>query len=107
MYEIYDLAHEVPFILSVIVIITFFLREYACRRKDVPADITFSGIPRATDYYTCGGHLVRMVKQGQTFRAYLTEDIFMPDLRRDRFGKYIETGCFQEEDAEMFVDQIL
>ena len=107
MYAVYDLAHRVPMILSVVVIFSFFMREYISRRQNEFTDAYPGGIPGASDYYTCGGHLVRMVKRGWSYRAYLTEDIVMPGLKHDMFGTFIDTGCRSEEDAELFMDRML
>jgi len=107
MYAVYDLAHKIPIILSIVVILSFLMREFISRRQNGFTDASPGGIPGASDYYTRGGHLVRMVKRGWSYRAYLTEDIVMPNLRHDMFGAFIDTGCRSEEDAELFVDRIL
>lgn len=108
MIEVYDLSNKVPVILSVLVIAAVFIKGFSNRLSDsLESGKGYRGIPGAVDYYTQGGHLVRLVRKGRTFRAYLAENLSLPDIRYDRYGLYIDTGCRTENDAEIYVDRLL
>ncbi len=106
MFAVYDISEKLPLILSVITIILFGIREFALRQSNTFYNNSYKGIPGACDYYAHGGHLFQIVKRGRNYRAYLTENMFLPNLKRDRYGDYIETCCHQEEDAERFLDRL-